>query len=617
MESLYVSPIGDVTSCRSQSPVHSTPSRCKPNTYGSSAVSEFRKKYTSRSYHESGILAVDDVAAGSEPKKVPNKPPRTFAHDVYVQEKEEIKALVDQKYRRGREENAGIRRRRSRSADPGAWEAVRRPPPVYCNITDLFDQTSPVKCIIRQSFGRSDDIPALWECGATDADTEQAVSYARTLRMGLRGKTISHYSTVADMSVRDARICKYVTLYDTQSDSVSIHPQPSDPRKADFVKKFSQSFKDKVDKFCWFAFTEQNFFYTYFLSQENRVLSLSSDLYSPHFFSALLKAISPALRDFPDKDVINELVAKNIPLPGEVISVRGSKVEVPWQLPCVMDTKQSLLLTHMEPEVVLKCLGTLVQERRLAFVSQDTDLLMEASKALLSLLYPLAWDYMFWPFVPKDLVNLCAALTLPYFICLHKDHSHSFLAALKRRSNKILVVDLDGRCIVQETGNEKKILPKSYSSSVCTAMHLSRNMTDPTECLRDKLMRETFLEVFTQLLGPVTWHIADGIFCKETFVKSLTGREQKSFFHWFAETRLFENFVKYWQVRSIHSKYMPASKKLLHMDLFERRTECMRQQVPNHDKHKERSAVVGWSGTAMRVVEKRFTAIGHKIKKHM
>lgn len=620
IESLYSPLPVDSVSQRSASPGHNTPSRCKPNTYQSSAVHEFRKRFTSQQQdHVISHERDGQLETTSSPKQVPTKPPRTFAHDVYVQEKEEIKALVNQKYRRTAGQEQHIRRRRSRSADQGTREMVVRrvtPSPVYSSITEIFDQSSPVKSIIRQSFGRENDLPAFYDTCAPDADTELAVCYARTLRIGLRGKTVSHYSTIADMSVRDARICKYVTVYDKLSDSVTIHPLPSDSRKVAFVKKFSQSFKDKDDRFCWFAFTERNFFYTYFLSQENRVVSLSSDLYSPHFFYALLKVMSQESQDFPDREAINELISKKIPLPGEIVSLKGSDIEVPWQLPQVTPTKQSILLTFLEPDVIVKCVATLVQERRLAFVSRDTDLLVEASKALLSLIYPLAWDYMFWPFVPEDLVNLCAALTLPYFICLHQDQCPDFMAALKRRCNRILIVDLDNRRIVQETGSEKKILPKSYCTSVSTALHLSRNMTDPTDSLRDKLMRETFLEVFAQLLGPVTSHISDGMFCKKTFIKSLNGREQRSFFQWFSETRLFENFVKYWQVRSIHSKYIPVSKKLLHMDSFERKTEAMRQKV-HHVEKKEKSTTVGWSGTAMRVVENRFTAIGNKIRKHM
>ena len=506
--------------------------------------------------------------------------------------------LVDQKFRGKRGDE--VRRRRSRSAD--------------ASITVLFEPPPAIRSIIRQSFGRTaGELPSLSESVGDDDD--RAADYARTLRHGLRSRTVSHYSAVADLSAGETRLCKYVTVYDKQNDSVTLHPATPDAQKEDFVKKFlSQTCRDKKDKFCYFAYTDQNFFYTYWMSQENRVLALSSHLFSPRFFSAVLQAV--AAQPSPLVEVMDELVSKRIPLPGEVMSLKGTQIKVPWSMPQVTASKPSVLLTHMEPDVIVKSVATLVQEKRLAFVSRNAGLLVEASQSLLSLIYPLAWDYMYWPFVPDDLVRLCAAFTLPYFICLRPDQFTVFQDALKKRGQRILVVDLDAGVVRQESGGEDRILPKEYSHSVTKALQLSRNMTDPTACLRDTAVQETFHELFSRLLGPVTPHISDSPFGKEKFIKSLRNREQRSFFHWFSETRLFDNFVKYWQVRAIHSKYIPIAQKLTHMDLFERRTEFMRlRQERGGGNGKE--ATTGWSGSAMRVVESRMRAISEKLKKHM
>lgn len=529
--------------------------------------------------------------------KPPPKPLRTFAHDIYVQNNQEMRALVDQKFR-GKKCDDMRYRRRSRSADA-------------C-VDVLFEQPPAIRSIIRQSFGRDGGLPPLSELVEDD---QQAADYARTLRHGLKKRTISHYTSVADIANGEARLCKYVTVYDKISDSVTLHPVPSDSEKPDFVKKFlSQTCRDESDKFCWFAYTDQHFFYTYFMSQEKRVLALSSHLFSPRFFSAILQAV--AAQSGPSSlltQVMHELVTQTIPLPGQVMTLKGSEIQVPWQMPQVTASKSSILLTHMEPEAIVKSVSTLVQEKRLVFISRDAGLLVDASKSLLSLIYPLAWDYMYWPFVPDDLVKLCAAFTLPYFICLRPDQFAPFQEALTRREQKILIVDLDSHTVPQETGCETRILPKQYILSVTTALHLSRNMTDPTDSLRDRAVQETFQELFCRLLGPVTPHISDGTFSKETFIRSLD-REHRSFFHWFSETRLFENFVKYWQVRAIHSKYVPLATKRTHMDMFEMRTERMRLQL-NKKPGTTKETTTGWSRSAMRVVEKRIRAISDKMTK--
>lgn len=596
---------------RNNSPNLCSPNRKKPNTYQSSVASQLRKKYQ---HSVSEPASTDESAV-----KVPIKPPRTFAHDVYVQGREEIRILVDQKYRSGARSDENVsrqNRRRSRSADQSVDQCVvRRPASVmpYCNITDIFEPPSPVREIVKQSFSKSD----VSHIFSDPADVCQEVEYARTMKR-MRGQPVSHYSTlVSRPDGQPLPLCSFVAMCDLTDNSVKIHPVPKDESKHDFVLKFS-NFPGTGEPFYWFAFTEPNFFYTYFMRQENRVISIFSELYSPRFFSLLMKTI--AKESQIDQQLMRELTSQKIPLPGQKITMRGSVIEVPWHLPQVVKTKPSILLLRLEPEVIVKSLATLVQERKLAFVSSDPNLLMQASLSLLSLLYPLLWDYMFWPFVPDDLITFCAALSLPYFICLKKTQVIEFTSALEKRDEKMLIVDLDSRSVVQEKGTELKILPKAQTRSLIQALELCRNMTDCSGRIRDKAVEESFLEVWVQLLGPVTHHISSGSFCLKTLLKSVSCRQSRSFLTWFCETHLFDNFVSYWQVRTVHAKYVPVVNKIIDMDAFERKTESMRSEFRNRNLTPNKAKVVsgiGWNNAVIRTFEEKFNAISNKLKKHV
>ena len=88
-------------------------------------------------------------------------------------------------------------------------------------------------------------------------------------------------------------------------------------------------------------------------------------------------------------------------------------------------------------------------------------------------------------------------------------------------------------------------------------------------------MREAFLQIFVDLLGPMTPYITDEPFDKETYIKG-ADKGQKNFLRWFLETRLFDNFLRHWSLRYIHSKYVCQTNQLKWTDAFERKTQVYR-----------------------------------------
>lgn len=82
-----------------------TPVRLRNNTYDQSRVIQLKDKFSNRTYAINEVPAGESFKAQSSSTRPvsspipPPKPPRTFAHDAYVQEKEHLKALVEKKYR--------------------------------------------------------------------------------------------------------------------------------------------------------------------------------------------------------------------------------------------------------------------------------------------------------------------------------------------------------------------------------------------------------------------------------------------------------------------------------------------------------------------------------------
>lgn len=420
------------------------------NTYDRASVHEIRRRFQNipcqMMKDDSKSLKSEQEPKSSKPllskldivPAPPAKPLRTFAHDVYVQEKEELKLLVENKYRSGRSRDVNrVHRRRSRSCNVEPVYAVplkrrdRTPEssPIFLvepyHVSDIFNQESSkkiVRDIIRSSFreekldhgkksGSSED---LTDSDLSSQDQTAKVIYAKSMKKTF-GKipTVSHYTSISDLCIKDTALCNYTTVYDKKSRSLRSYQASADQTK--MVVKFIKSFELVGDHFYWFSFSDTKFIYTYCFNCDQQIISISSELFSPQFFEKILSIVAGNEADsFLTKKLV-KLCKERIPLPGENIDFHGHKIRAPFDQQ-ITACKPSLLLRLLSPDIIVCAVSTLIQERRLVLTSGNINYLIESSKSMSSLLYPLYWDYMFWPVVPDDLVIWCAASTTPYLI---------------------------------------------------------------------------------------------------------------------------------------------------------------------------------------------------------
>ncbi|KAF8764607.1 DENN domain-containing protein 2B [Argiope bruennichi] len=201
-------------------------------------------------------------------------------------------------------------------------------------------------------------------------------------------------------------------------------------------------------------------------------------------------------------------------------------------------------LQLLDVEILVKAVASLLLERRVLLFSSTTSNLYECCKAISSLLYPFEWPHMYIPVLPSCLTVQCCSET-PYILGLSNNNYNSVLELLAE--HEVLIINIDKGLIVKSYGDEDTILPKKIQKAVITALHLAKNMTDPTEMLRDVMISEAFVHLFVEMVGHYENHLVQQndklTFQKEAFLRNAFFYSVQSFLQWFSETQMFDTFI--------------------------------------------------------------------------
>ncbi|RWS12386.1 hypothetical protein B4U79_07433 [Dinothrombium tinctorium] len=540
--------------------------------------------------------------------KAPSKPPRTFAHDIYVKQKAAIKKPPIPDFESHLSPNSSLRsgelRRRSRSLE----HIYAEPLPVtatsnrkqraslevepYC-VTPLFStpvstpsKPCTVREIIKNSFGvlrkltrqkSSDDIDTRTESSdsgseASLKDLKERLIYVQTIKKSFSRSATHYYSTD---QMKSPALCRCCLILDDDDEKRQTVPYNVEVVNFEAVSHLITSGREIDTKFYWFTMYTKGdlFLYAYCFRQKNekRTICLLSDVFFPELFHRIFNTF------FTQTEIKVELIdylrSKSCALPGEMLTFNNQTVLIPFDCQITITTP-SILLNFFSAETLIKAVSTLVHERRVILVSKSIQTLFISSQSLISLIYPFAWDYVYMPLIPSEMLEFYASLNgIPYVIGLKSSDLHPFLRKARRRESKILVIDLDNGSVVTEVGDESEIIPYKIQRAVINALNLSRNMTDPKENYRDLVVREAFIQMFIELIGTARCYIANGEFKTQYFINSIRSKNIQMFAHWFCETRLFEAFIKYCHLRHIQSQIQPLFNKQRRMGTFERETQ--------------------------------------------
>jgi hypothetical protein len=120
------------------------------------------------------------------------------------------------------------------------------------------------------------------------------------------------------------------------------------------------------------------------------------------------------------------------------------------------------LLTTLDPSNLLKVFASLLVERRVIFSSAKLSTLSSCVQAAIALLYPLNWQHIYIPVLPKSLLTFCCA-PMPFVVGVLE----SFLPEVGTLPmEQVLIVDLDDNNFLRTPADEPdyKLLPPSLSA---------------------------------------------------------------------------------------------------------------------------------------------------------
>ncbi|GIY41618.1 hypothetical protein CDAR_419741 [Caerostris darwini] len=201
-------------------------------------------------------------------------------------------------------------------------------------------------------------------------------------------------------------------------------------------------------------------------------------------------------------------------------------------------------LQLLDVEILVKAVASLLLERKVLLFSSSPSNLYHCCKAISSLLYPFQWPHMFIPVLPSCLTVHCCS-EFPFIFGLSTNNYNSVLELLAEC--ELLIINIDKGAIVKSYNDEDTILPKKIQRAVITALNLAKNMTDPTEMLRDVMISEAFVHMFVEMVGHYENHFVVQndklVFQKEGFLKNAFFYSVQSFLQWFSETQIFDTFI--------------------------------------------------------------------------
>lgn len=187
--------------------------------------------------------------------------------------------------------------------------------------------------------------------------------------------------------------------------------------------------------------------------------------------------------------------------------------ETAFRRPCTEDEVFEFvdfapLLRCLAADSLLSLVTALLAERRIVFVSSNLEQLSACVNALLALVRPLQWEYVFIPILPVDQITFCCSPT-PFVVGVL---ASAFEVSRESGSRRELLMFLYCRCSsrgehtlsLRTLDSHNLPFPNkcrrfvsspsvSLSSSTLTPMNSSRTSTMTLPCCRQRHVLRTYL----------------------------------------------------------------------------------------------------------------------------
>ncbi|GMT36947.1 hypothetical protein PFISCL1PPCAC_28244 [Pristionchus fissidentatus] len=236
-----------------------------------------------------------------------------------------------------------------------------------------------------------------------------------------------------------------------------------------------------------FVLTDANsqltFGYCRFTPRTNTVICLLSGYAWTSVFYKLLNHISVVMNNGTQEDIdllLTRIYHTDAPGAGEHLRLesigQSLDVEIPdlTRLPTLKDDKFMLeFYNAVTPRQMMSIYASLLRERRIIFTGRKLGQLSSCVYAAATLLYPMAWQSLFIPVLPSDLLDMIMA-PMPFIIGVPKQINDP--TTLKDIGD-VMVIDLDDRSL-QGAHDDFATLPSEVQSSLKNSLKSNIDMGD-------------------------------------------------------------------------------------------------------------------------------------------
>ncbi|XP_050544102.1 DENN domain-containing protein 1B-like [Daktulosphaira vitifoliae] len=265
-------------------------------------------------------------------------------------------------------------------------------------------------------------------------------------------------------------------------------------------------------------------------------------------FYKFLNCISSLTNSSKSKDLwsfLENVYNSKLPIKGCDLRVTNDKGDeificqspIHFQLPSIPENRNlTEYYNAVESQNMIIIFASMLFERRIIFTSKKLYRLSSCVQAANAILYPMNWQHIFIPVLPRSLIDYLLA-PMPYLIGLPQSLLQGFR---QNELGEVVILDADNNT-VESPFNDVEQLPTDLVSN------LKRQLRNRGSLLGDGVSR-AFLRTLVQLIGgyrdALKFHQGELItFNKEAFIESRPTNMQP-FLRKMLELQIFQQFIE-------------------------------------------------------------------------
>lgn len=287
-------------------------------------------------------------------------------------------------------------------------------------------------------------------------------------------------------------------------------------------------------------------------------------------YTKILQEVAIRYENYSMKDLttfVDSVLQHRFPAPGETFEIKVLDQATRFTRPDDSDSQLEHLevgdiLTELDDRNIVLIFVSLLLERRVIFCSSKLSTLSSCIQAAVALLYPLTWQHIYIPVLPRSLLSFVCA-PMPFVVGVLRTELDEVLSL---PMDEVLVIDIDNNHFIRTpTDNETQdleLLPPNYSSHLRrTVRNVTKTVKKLTKKRRNKSMDDlaikqleyemrvvkeeltsTFIQFFVTILSGYREFLKGGSIDREAFIAAHSP-DLQPFLTSLTDSQMFECFL--------------------------------------------------------------------------